>query len=65
MRVLNKRYWPYQIRMDSNLRERWIEVRDLERFCYDNFKTNEWRNEGYYFAFKQDTDYTFFMLRWN
>ena len=51
--------------MDSNLRERWIEVRDLERFCYDNFKTNEWRNEGYYFAFKQDTDYTFFMLRWN
>ncbi len=64
MRVLNKKYWPYQIRLDTPIIERKFTVQDLERFCYENFKSRNWQNIGWYFVFKQGTDYSFFVLRW-
>jgi hypothetical protein len=56
--VLNKRYWPYHIVVRHN-------VSDVERWCYENFKSSEWRNVGTTFAFKRKEDYAFFMLRWS
>lgn len=54
MRVLNKKYWPYQ-----------VVVKDFEkseRWCYQNIKSSEWRNVGSYFAFKSGHDATMFAL---
>lgn len=56
MRVLNKKYWPHQVFVAAS--------QDAERWCYDNFKSSEWRNVGRYFAFKQGADATAFALRW-
>jgi hypothetical protein len=57
MRVLNKKYWPYHVEVkdDTGAKERW---------CYENFKSSEWRNVGPYFAFKRGEDATLFSLRW-
>jgi len=57
MRVLNKKYWPYQIKITDD-------VSDAERWCYQYFKSSDWRNVGSYFAFKQGDDATMFGLRW-
>ena len=59
MRVLNKKYWPYQTRIESD-----CSVESLEDWCYTNIKDRNWRNEGYYFVFKYGTDATMFALRW-
>ena len=64
MRVFNKRYWPHQARIATPVINREITIEDLERFCYDNFKSSDWRNIGWYFVFKRSVDYTFFMLKW-
>ncbi len=56
MRVLNKKYWPHQVTVKD--------TQDAERWCYDNFKSGNWRNIGRYFAFKNGQDATMFMLRW-
>ena len=56
MRVLNKKYWPHQVFVDDK--------QSAERWCYENFKSSEWRNVGRYFAFKQGADATAFALRW-
>lgn len=56
MRVLNKKYWPHHIVVNNNA--------DAERWCYDNFKSCNWRNVGRYFAFKSEHDATLFALRW-
>jgi hypothetical protein len=57
MRVLNKKYWPHQVVVK--------EIGDAERWCYENFKSSQWRNVGKYFAFKHGPDATMFMLRWS
>jgi hypothetical protein len=57
MRVLNKKYWPYQVEVDDNTGAK-------ERWCYENLKSSEWRNVGRYFAFKQGNDATLFSLKW-
>lgn len=64
MRVLNKKYWPYQIRLDTPIIEHRFTVQECERFCYEHFKSGNWHNTGWYFAFKRGTDFSFFMLRW-
>ena len=60
----NKKYWPYQVRLSDLPNFSMRNVEPAERFCYDNFKTSEWRNVSWYFAFKHEADFTFFMLRW-
>jgi len=56
MRVLNKKYWPYHIKIsESQLPERW---------CYNTLKSGNWRNVGSYFAFKRQEDAMMFTLRW-
>lgn len=58
MRVLNKKYWPYHVKIEDNtgVKETW---------CYENFKSANWRNVGPYFAFKRGEDATLFSLRWS
>lgn len=58
MRVLNRKYWPYHVKVEneSDIKERW---------CYENFKSSEWRNVGTYFAFKRGEDATLFTLKWS
>ncbi len=56
---LNETYWPYQFEIQS-----WYSVRNAERFCYDSFKSSQWRNRGRYFGFKRKQDYEWFLLRW-
>jgi hypothetical protein len=57
MRVLNKKYWPYHVAAvdGADAKERW---------CYENFRSADWRNVGPYFAFKRSEDATLFALRW-
>lgn len=57
MRVLNKKYWPHQIKVNDDSGA-------IERWCYENFKSANWRNVGTYFAFKRGEDATLFSLRW-
>ena len=57
MRILNKRYWPYQITTGND-------VEAKERWCYENLRSRDWRNVGPYFAFKRGEDATLFSLRW-
>lgn len=54
MRVLNKKYWPFQHEVKD-----WIAA---EKWCYQNFKSSNWRNVGRTFAFKRGEDATFFLL---
>jgi hypothetical protein len=58
MRVLNKKYWPHQVEVSV------LNANEVERWCYERFKSSEWRNVGRYFAFKQGADATAFALRW-
>ncbi len=64
MRVFNKKYWPHQIRMSTGGDPNLPTVGDLERWCYENFKSANWRNLGYYFVFKNGPDATLFTLKW-
>lgn len=64
MQVFNKKYWPYQFRMLPPP-EPWEYVHQLERFCYDHFASGNWRNNGLLFAFKRESDATFFKLKWS
>ena len=61
MRVYNKKYWPYQVRLDPQTHD----IYDLERWCYANFISRNWRNDGYYFVFKNGSEATAFALKWS
>lgn len=63
MQTYNKKYWPHQFRMLPPP-DPWPYVSELEKFCYDNFKSGNWRNNGLYFVFKRQDDATLFLLRW-
>lgn len=54
----NKTYWPYQATVW------WDDRYDIERWCYANLKSKNWRNYTQYFAFKREQDYLLFALRW-
>ena len=58
MRVLNRKYWPYHVKVEDDTGSK-------ERWCYENFKSSEWRNVGTYFAFKRGEDATLFTLKWS
>ena len=55
----NKTYWPHVKTVA------WIDYREAERFCYQHFKSKNWRNQGLHFAFKRVEDYEWFVLRWS
>lgn len=57
MRVLNKKYWPFQHTVSNKA--------DAEKWCYENFKSANWRNVGVTFAFKNGHDATLFALKWS
>jgi hypothetical protein len=42
----------------------WEQVCRLEAFCIDNFSRGTWRNNGLYFAFRNQADATLFLLKW-
>lgn len=63
MQVYNKKYWPHQFRMLPK-EDAWAQKVELERFCYDTFKSGNWRNNGLYFVFKREQDASHFLLRW-
>ena len=58
MRILNKKYWPHHVKVED-------EVSNKEKWCYENFKSSEWRNVGAYFAFKSGQDAMLFTLKWS
>ena len=57
--TFNRRYWPYVIQMSFS------DYDNAERFCYDNFRSRNWRSQGPYFGFKRKEDYEWFVLRWS
>lgn len=61
MRVFNKKYWPHQIIL-QHTGVPYVDT--LERYCYETFKSANWRNHGLYFVFKNGEDCTLFALRW-
>lgn len=63
MQVLNKKYWPFQFRVLPK-EDAWAQKIELERYCYESFKSGNWRNYGLYFCFKRQEDATLFALRW-
>lgn len=56
--VFNKKYWPYQYNVGRE--DRW----DIERWCYDNFKSRNWNSYRNQFVFKRKEDAMLFALRW-
>lgn len=68
MRVLNKKYWPYQITLDSKDVKYITDKDHRERWCYENFKSRNWNCYGWYpktFAFKREEDAVLFALKWS
>ena len=55
----NLKYWPHQLFVES-----WSKAVAAERWCYDNFKSRYWKNNGRHFAFKRQADATLFALKW-
>lgn len=55
----NTKYWPHHQRCT------WSDVHEIERWCYENCKSRNWRNLGQHFAFKRKEDYAYFILRWS
>lgn len=55
----NPTYWPYTLKVESP------DMYSAERFCYQHFKTKNWRNKGTKFGFKRKEDYEWFVLRWS
>ena len=62
MRVFNKNYWPHQCRMLPEKDDPWVQTVKLERWCYENLKSEHWRNDGLYFVFKREHDASMFVL---
>lgn len=56
--LFNPTYWPYTIKVETH------NMFPAERYCYQHFKTKNWRNRGTKFAFKRKEDYEWFVLRW-
>ena len=56
----NVKYWPHQFHLDKD----WGEVMLAERWCYQNFKSRNWKHSGHRFVFKREADATLFALKW-
>lgn len=60
MRTLNKKYWPFQFKINTK-----HDPYDVERWCYERFKSANWRNYGRMIAFKRQEDATIYALIWS
>jgi len=56
--VYNKKYWPYQYNVS------WDEYREIERWCWTQFKGRYWHSYATKFVFKRKQDAALFALRW-
>jgi hypothetical protein len=61
---MNKKYWPYHVAIKETEYSVHVRSDDAERWCYQKFKSRNWRNLGNYFAFKREQDVMMFILRW-
>ena len=64
MRVLNKKYWPYQFDMTAGMPPI-TELDSRETWCEENLNPDQWRSFGWQiktFAFKNAEDATVFKL---
>jgi hypothetical protein len=60
-KVFNPKYWPYQHKVSATKTNRW----EVERWCYDNFKSRNWNSYRNQFVFKRKEDAMLFALRWS
>jgi hypothetical protein len=56
--VFNKKYWPHQYYVN------YLDRCEVERWCYDNFKSRNWNSYRNLFALKRKEDAMLFALRW-
>lgn len=56
----NTRYWPHVTQVNHRTL-----TRDVERWCYTNLRSGNWRNNGTWFAFKREQDYMMFLLKFS
>lgn len=63
MRVFNKKYWPHQVHVEHQREQ--VGLHEIERWCYNNFRSRTWTNHGFYFVFKDGNESTLFALRWS
>jgi hypothetical protein len=61
---LNKTYWPYQYKIEMPLWARDSHTIEVDRWCYKNFKSRNWRSMYGTYAFKRKEDFEWFLLRW-
>lgn len=60
-KVFNPKYWPYQHKVSATKTNR----QEVERWCYDNFKSRNWNSYRNQFVFKRKEDAMLFALRWS
>jgi hypothetical protein len=57
-KVFNTKYWPHQYYVN------YLDRQEVERWCYDNFKSRNWNSYRNQFVFKRKEDAMLFALRW-
>jgi hypothetical protein len=57
-KYLNKTYWPYQYNSP------YLNFDEVDRWCYEHFKSRNWRFMLNTYAFKRKEDFEWFLLRW-
>jgi hypothetical protein len=64
-RYMNKKYWPYQYKFEFDFHwARESQTIEIDRWCYKNFKSRNWRSMYGTYAFKRKEDFEWFLLRW-
>lgn len=58
-KVFNTKYWPHQYYVN------YLDRKEVERWCYDNFKSRNWNSYRNQFVFKRKEDAMLFALRWS
>ena len=57
------KYWPHRHEFDFFQQKG--TVYEMERWCYNNMKSKNWRSHYGVFAFKREEYYAAFLLRWS
>jgi hypothetical protein len=68
MRVLNKKIWPYQVKINKHPDRNYVtDENPQEIWCRKNLKSKNWYSFGYTdvtFVFKRHEDAVLFSLHW-
>lgn len=59
----NREEWPYQV--DALSFAKYTDVIPMKQWCQETFKEGEWCHTVQYFAFKNEEDLSWFMLRYS